>query len=84
MSELLDALIEQRRKEALEYKDIWLSSLINKEGQRSSTWWCVSQRPWTAPARGRFTITLGKNERLALAIHDAANRGPGWLAGESI
>ncbi len=70
MSKLLDALIEQRRKGALEYKD-YLAQVVEltrkAKHPSSSAYPCAMK---TAALRALYD-NLGKNEELACRVHEA-------------
>ena len=79
MSELLDALIEQRRKEALEYKE-YLTKLVDltkkaKDPQLGG----VYPKTMDSPGKRSLFDNLDKDEPLALAIHKATSTAQdGW------
>ncbi len=73
MSQLLDALIEQRKQEALDYQE-YLKRIVELTRRAKNP--TVDSYPKTlnTPAKRAFFDNLGKNEELAVAI-DAAVAG---------
>ena len=81
MSELLDALIEQRKKEA------WRLSEIPREDRRTGEesrepriWRILSRKLLDTPGKRALFDNLGKDEALALAVDQAvrASRQDDW------
>jgi type I restriction enzyme R subunit len=80
MSELLDALIEQRKKEALDYQE-YLARIVEltKKAQNPSTGYVYPTALNSAAKRALYD-NLGKDETLALAVDHAIheNRQDDW------
>jgi type I restriction enzyme R subunit len=79
ISELLDALIKQRRQEAISYQE-YLGRIVELTRQAKNP--NTAKYPKVLDTRGKRALfdNLGNDESLALAVHEAviANRHDGW------
>jgi type I restriction enzyme R subunit len=73
MSQLLDALIEQRRQEALDYQE-YLRRIVELTRKARNPTADSYPKPLNTPAKRAFYDNLGKSEELALAIDLAVTR----------
>ena len=80
MSELLDALIEQRKQEALDYQE-YLEKIVEltQEGEEPGRGQAYP-KAMNTPAKRALYDNLGKDEALALAVDEAvrASRQDDW------
>ena len=82
MSELLDALIEQRKQEALDYQKYLQSIVELTKKVKNPTEGASYRKTLNTPAKRALFDNLGKNEGLALAIDAAvlASKQDDWRA----